>query len=123
MKLRREFHFDAAHHLENYDKDHPNRRIHGHSFRVRVSLSGKPDAQTGQIMDLERFKSALDDVRGKLDHHMLNDIETLGPPTLENLCLWIWAQLKPQLTHLAEVEIFRDSLGQSCCYEGDDHGG
>ncbi|MDA8654764.1 6-carboxytetrahydropterin synthase [Alphaproteobacteria bacterium] len=122
MKLRREFHFDAAHQLDHYADGHPNRRIHGHSFRVRVSLNGIPDKSTGQIMDLDQLKAALDGIRGILDHNMLNDIEDLGPPTLENLTIWIWDKLIVSLPMLSEVEIFRDSLGQSCCYEGPNNG-
>lgn len=122
MKLRREFNFDAAHHLMNYEDGHPNRRLHGHSFRVRVSIVGHPQAETGQIMDLDQFGAALESVRNRLDHQYLNDINDLAAPTLENLAVWIWNQLAPQLKTLVEVEIFRDSLGQSCAYEGPQNG-
>jgi 6-pyruvoyltetrahydropterin/6-carboxytetrahydropterin synthase len=122
MKLRREFLFDAAHHLASYEEGHPNRRIHGHSFRVRVSISGSPDAVTGQIMDLDQFKAALDRVQIRLDHNLLNDINDLGLPTLENISIWIWNQLRPDLPSLSEIEIYRDSLGQSVSYQGPQHG-
>ncbi|HCQ82446.1 MAG TPA: 6-carboxytetrahydropterin synthase QueD [Rhodobiaceae bacterium] len=120
MKLTREILFDAAHNLAHYGTDHPNARIHGHSFRARISLSGAPD-ENGQIMDFETFGAVLETLRQRLDHHMLNDIEDLGTPTLENLCLWIWSQLCNDLPHICAVEVFRDSLGQSCLYQGSQH--
>jgi len=41
------------------------------------------------------FERALGDAREVLDHRMLNDVENLGPPTLENLSAWIWRRLAP----------------------------
>jgi len=49
---------------------------------------------------------------------MLNEIDGLENPTLEHICLWLWQHLQPHLPLLAAVEVFRDSLGQSCLYEG-----
>lgn len=121
MQLTREFCFDAAHCLENYDYGHPNRRIHGHSFRVRVTLTGMPDDKTGQIVDLAEFGTILEHLRQQLDHHMLNEIDGLETPTLENICLWLWEHLMPDLPNLSAVEVFRDSLGQSCLYQGSRH--
>ncbi|MGC6511534.1 MAG: 6-pyruvoyl trahydropterin synthase family protein [Parvibaculales bacterium] len=122
MQLTREFHFDAAHSLQSYEQGHPNTRIHGHSFRVRVTLQGQPSDETGQILDLAVFGQALEAVRLHLDHHMLNDIKGLENPTLENICLWLWDQLQTDLEDLYAVEVSRDSLGQSCLYKGSHHG-
>ena len=118
MKLTREILFDAAHNLGQYGAGHPNARVHGHSFRARITLSGAPDAN-GQIMDFESFGAVLENLRKRLDHNMLNDIEGLGTPTLENICLWMWAALQDELPHISAIEVFRDSLGQSCLYEGE----
>ena len=122
MQLTREFHFDAAHSLDNYDAGHPNTRVHGHSFRARVTINGMPDENTGQIFDLADFGQVLERVRLQIDHQMLNDIAGLEKPTLENICLWLWDQLSPDLPGLACIEVNRDSLGQSCRYEGSRHG-
>ncbi len=51
-----------------------------------------------------------------LDHNLLNDIDGLDSPTLENICLWLWTQLEAELPQISAVEVFRDSLGQSCLY-------
>ena len=118
MKLTREILFDAAHSLAQYGPDHPNARVHGHSFRARITLSGAPDGN-GQIMDFESFGDVLEKLRTRLDHNMLNDIDGLGTPTLENLCLWIWSELHNELPQISAVKVFRDSLGQSCLYEGE----
>ena len=120
MKLSREFTFDAAHSLGHYPAGHANTRVHGHSFRARVTVEGLPDDH-GQIVDLEKMGTALKDMQARLDHQMLNEIEGLHQPTLENLCLWIWENLRQPLPQICAVEVFRDSLGQSCLYQGSQH--
>lgn len=121
MQLTREFNFDAAHCLEGYEPGHPNTRIHGHSFRASVTLQGLPDKTSGQIIDLADFGTILDQVRQQLDHQMLNDVDGLSVPTLENICLWLWDNLENALPALYAVEVHRDSLGQSCRYKGSQH--
>ena len=120
MRLSREFNFDAAHALGDYPPGHPNTRVHGHSFRVRVTVEGQPNA-SGRIVDLESVRTLLDNAREQLDHQMLNEIDGLEQPTLENLCLFIWDNLQNGLPQISAVEVFRDSLGQSCLYQGSQH--
>ncbi|MGI9440638.1 MAG: 6-pyruvoyl trahydropterin synthase family protein [Parvibaculales bacterium] len=121
MQLTRDFNFDAAHALAHYGEGHANARLHGHSFRARITVEGMPDAH-GQIVDFDKFGKILEQVRAELDHQMLNDIVGLEVPTLENLCLWLWARLAEELPQICAVEMFRDSLGQSCLYKGSQHG-
>tara|TARA_B100000927_G_scaffold276378_1_gene257098 strand:+ start:422 stop:790 length:369 start_codon:yes stop_codon:yes gene_type:complete len=120
MKLSCEFSFDAAHSLGHYLAGHANTRVHGHSFRARVTLKGMPD-ENGQIVDLEEMGRLLNELRNQLDHQMLNEIDGLEQPTLENLCLFIWDNLQNSLPQISAVEVFRDSLGQSCLYQGSQH--
>ncbi len=121
MQLTRDFTFDAAHHLGQYGEGHANARLHGHSFRARITIEGQPD-ENGRIVDFEQFGKVIDTVRDALDHHLLNEIEGLEVPTLENLCLWLWSRLHGDLPQLCAVDVYRDSLGQSCRYQGSQHG-
>lgn len=119
MRIYKEFLFEAAHHLpQSFDPDHPNHRLHGHSFRVRAVLEGQPDAQ-GLLLDLGIVADCLSAVREKLDHRYLNDIAGLENPTLENISIWIWNELKPDLHPLVQVGLYRDSCGEGCEYTGD----
>ena len=46
MRIYKEFLFEAAHYLPSAPPGHPNSRIHGHSFRARVTVEGEPNAET-----------------------------------------------------------------------------
>ena len=113
----KEFGFEAAHSFGHKPAGHENTRIHGHSFRVEVSLAGEPDAATGCVVDFEILGAAVNAVREKLDHHFLNDIAGLGTPSLENLARWIAGQLAPQFPTLASITVRRPTLGESCRFE------
>ena len=108
--------FDAAHFLPSAPEGHPNRRMHGHSFRLDVAVAGEPDPETGVILHFAEFERALDEVREALDHRLLNEINGLQTPTLEHLVVWVAGRLAPKLPGLARVTVRRDSIGESCSY-------
>lgn len=111
------FFFDAAHTLKREIEAEGSRRIHGHSYHAEVWLAGPLDPITGMVIDLGHLRKSLGDLRERLDHHMLDEVLDLGPPTLENLCLFIakaMPDLGPQLTR---VRVWREAVGDSCTLE------
>ena len=115
IEITQEFTFDAAHNLGIGAPE--NQRVHGHSFYVEVTLRGEADPATGILQDLAKVKSALGVIAELLDHRMLNDVEGLGAPTLENLARFIYGRAKHRLPDVVRVKIRRPSYGQSCTYE------
>ncbi len=118
MRIYKEFTFEAAHFLPSAPPGHPNARVHGHSFRVRVTIDGEPDEETGLVMHLDDVEAALADVHEALDHRFLNEVEGLSQPTLERITMWLWDRLHNRLPGLAEIEIARDSCREGCIYRG-----
>lgn len=118
MRIYKDFRFEAAHFLPSAPPGHPNRRVHGHSFRARVSVEGEPDPDTGLVMHLDDLALAIDEAREALDHRLLNEVEGLGVPTLECICLWLWSRLDNRVPGLAEIEVARDSCQEGCVYGG-----
>jgi 6-pyruvoyltetrahydropterin/6-carboxytetrahydropterin synthase len=118
MQIYKDFTFEAAHFLPSAAPGHPNARIHGHSFHVRVTIEGEPDAGTGVVFHFDDLEAAISNVRGALDHQFLNEIEDIGAPTLENIAIWIWSRLAPHVDGLYEVHISRPSCHEGCIYRG-----
>ena len=114
-EITQEFGFDAAHYLNVGPAQ--NQRLHGHSFYAEVTLRGVPDRATGVIRDLGEVKAVLTEIAADLDHHLLNDIEDLGAPTLENLARYIHGRAKAKLPEVVRVKLRRPSYGQSCVFE------
>lgn len=113
-ELSKEFRFDAAHTLTRKIEVEPSLRIHGHSYRAEVVLRGEPDPSTGMLMDLGLFERSLEEARNGLDHRFLDEINDLGPATMENLAAWIWRKVKPVCPNLWRVTVRRDSDAGAC---------
>jgi len=118
MEIWKEFSFEAAHLLPNVPEGHKCRRLHGHSFRVRVFVDAEVDAELGWVLDYGDIAKAFRPVREQLDHYYLNDIEGLENPTSEVLAQWIYHRLKPELPILAAVEV-RETCTTGCRYRGE----
>ena len=119
-ELSKQFRFDAAHTLDRIVQTESSRRIHGHSYRGEVTLRGRPDPVSGMIVDVGILEKELESVRDALDHRFLDDINDLGPATMENLCRWIWNRLKPEFPALSKVSVYRDSNSDAVTYWGEE---
>lgn len=118
MEIWKEFTFDAAHVLPHVPEGHKCRRLHGHTYTVRVYVGGEPDERVGWIVDFGDIRAAFEPIRARLDHYYLNDIEGLENPTAEVLARWIWQRLEPRLPGLSRVEI-QETCTSGCTYSGD----
>ena len=118
MRIYKEFLFEAAHYLPSAPPGSPNARLHGHSFRARVSIEGAPAADTGYIFHFDELARAMADARDALDHRLLNEVEGLEAPTLERIAIWLWNRLQNRVPGLAEIAIARDSCHEGCVYAG-----
>lgn len=116
-EIWREFTFEAAHRLPHVPPEHKCARLHGHSYRVRLTLRGEVDPHLGWIVDFDRIREAFEPVRLRLDHHYLNEIEGLSNPTSEHLARWIWDRARPALPQLSRVEVM-ETCTSGARYDG-----
>ena len=116
-EIFKEFTFESAHRLPFVPEGHKCFRLHGHSFRVEVHVTGDVDPATGWIMDFGEIKDKFQPLYEVLDHNYLNDIEGLENPTSENLARWIWDRTKPAMPNLSRV-VVRETCTSGCIYEG-----
>ena len=117
MDIFKVFTLESAHRLPNVPPGHKCARLHGHSFRVEVHVSGEPGADTGWVMDFADIKAAFAPLHARLDHAYLNEIEGLENPTSERLAAWIWDRLKPALPMLSAV-VVHETCTSGCRYGG-----
>lgn len=85
------FGFEASHYLPNYDG--ACSRLHGHSYKLQVTVSGSVDEATGMILDFTVLKAIVKEyVVDKYDHRYLNDF--FSNPTAENMVQHIFRELR-----------------------------
>lgn len=105
MDIFKVFSIEAAHRLPNLPAGHKCSRLHGHSFRIEIHLSGDIQEPEGWVMDFADVKRAFQPLFDQLDHHYLNDVPGLENPTSERLAEWIFQNLKPRLPLLSMVVV------------------
>lgn len=106
VTLTREFTFDAAQSVTCFPEGHKCRRLHGHGFKIRISVTGRTDPATGLFYDHAEIARQMKPLIDLVDHNYLNDIEGLENPTLENMLAWFWRKLQPVLPGLSEIVIY-----------------
>ncbi len=116
MRIVKSMSFDAAHFLDHDPEARPYARLHGHSFTMEVVIDGEPEKDTGWVVDFADVAEALQTLHDALDHRLLNEVEGLERPTLENICQWAAGRLKTRFPGLAEVRVSRPSNGETCIY-------
>lgn len=96
LVISKTFDFEASHQLPYHQGK--CRRLHGHSYKLRVSLIGsvQPDdpanPSSGMVLDFGDVKSGVKPfIDEYLDHYHLNDY--MENPTAENVLLWIVEEL------------------------------
>ncbi len=114
MELEVEFEFCAAHRLPYYDG--PCFRMHGHNYKLRVTIEGKVDPKNGMIIDFEDLKKVVNEhVLNVVDHQVLNDF--MDNPTAENIIVWFWEKLDGKLAGLKELRLW-ETQQYSVAYRG-----
>ena len=117
MEIFREFTFEAAHRLPHVPAGHKCGRLHGHSYRVAVHVTGTVGEQTGWVRDFAELSCAFKPLLDQLDHNYLNEVEGLDNPTSEVLAGWIWGRLLTAIPDLSQI-VVHETCTSGCVYRG-----
>ena len=107
----------AAHRLVDY----PGvcARVHGHNWRITVTVSAQDVDDNGMIIDLVQLKNIVDKCLEPYDHHVLNDItpfDTLNP-TSENVARVFFEKIAEKLDVSVESVEVSETENYSVIYE------
>jgi len=117
VRLTKDFQFEAAQTLPKVPEGHKCARMHGHSFKVEISVEGEVDPATGWVYDHAQISQVMRPLLEQLDHGYLNEIPGLENPTIELMADWFWQKLAPHLPGLCEIVIHETPTAR-CVYRG-----
>lgn len=117
--VSRKEHFNAAHKLYNpsWTKEKneevfgpcANANWHGHNFELIVTVKGKPDPDTGFVVDLKKLSTLIrKEIVEKVDHKNLNvDVDFMSGKlaSTENLVVEFWKILSPRLSSITKYGV------------------
>ena len=112
FEIEKDFQFEAAHYFGHADANDLFKKVHGHSFAGTVTIEGAAQQDKGWIRDLWKIDQIIQKTIEPLDHSLLNQVEGLEQPALEQIAKWVFERLEPQLPGLSCVEVRRPSCGE-----------
>ena len=93
MKITKEITFDSAHMLSNYDGKCNN--LHGHTYKLQVTLEGEINKKTHMLMDFNALKDALNEsVMKAFDHAIIFSGADVREESENELLKWALAYKK-----------------------------
>ena len=118
VEIVKKYRFEAAHYLPAVPDGHKCRRMHGHSFRFELVLRGEVDPSTGWLIDFGDISKIVKPlIENHLDHYLLNEVEGLENPTSEQISIWLWNRIKPNLPLLREI-VVHETCTARCVFRG-----
>jgi 6-pyruvoyltetrahydropterin/6-carboxytetrahydropterin synthase len=104
-EISRSYGIEAAHRLPHVPAGHKCARLHGHSFKITLHVTGEVDAELGWIVDFAAIDRAFEPLFSQLDHHYLNDVPGLENPTSELLAAWVLQRVRLPAGRLTAVTV------------------
>ena len=97
--------FAAGHALRNYKGKCEN--VHGHNYRVRITMQGDQLDSTGLLVDFLDVKSLIGGVVDYLDHQFINDLPPFDElnPSAENIAKYFYDRVSGGLKSDVPVRV------------------
>ncbi|RJP24708.1 MAG: 6-carboxytetrahydropterin synthase QueD [Deltaproteobacteria bacterium] len=101
--------FAAAHRLREYEGN--CERLHGHNWRVEVTVESDALDDRGIALDFRTIKSSLSELLSRFDHLYLNDVPPFDAlnPSSENLARHLFEEMgkkTPAPARVARVTVW-----------------
>ncbi len=128
IEISKDFEFEACHSLPHLPWEHKCHRLHGHSYKLRVTCAGEIDPDFGWVIDYADIAKVVNTIITAIDHTNIDQLffcppreeklpgtdiprvkvgkdHQTRPSTAENLAIWFYDQLKPTLPSVVEIRI------------------
>jgi len=94
--------FSSGHALRGYRGKCEN--VHGHNYKVRVTLEGPQLDSVGLLYDFTHLKRVIREIVGGVDHKFLNDMAPFDAinPSAENLAKYFYDETTRQMSAMPE---------------------
>jgi 6-pyruvoyltetrahydropterin/6-carboxytetrahydropterin synthase len=106
-RIWKEQRFESALRLEQAPQGDKRRKLHGHSYLLRLHLTAELDPVMCWTVDYGDVKQLFKPIYESLDHHLLNELEGIQDTGVANLTRWIRQQTGNQLPQLDRIDLFQ----------------
>jgi 6-pyruvoyltetrahydropterin/6-carboxytetrahydropterin synthase len=116
-RIWKEQRFESALRLLSAPEGDRRRRLHGHSYLLRLHLSAPLDEVMGWTLDYGDVKEVFAPVYARLDHCLLNELPRLDDADPASLALWMREEVAARLPQLDRIDLLETSgCGAVLCW-------
>ena len=118
--------FSAAHQLKEFRGG--CERLHGHNWKVEVTVSSRTLDELGLVMDFRELKKHTNEAVDLLDHSFLNEIEPFKTtsPSSENIARYLFETISRSVNDgrltVSGVKVWESEKSCAACTAPDGHG-
>jgi 6-pyruvoyltetrahydropterin/6-carboxytetrahydropterin synthase len=120
-RIWKEVTLDSAVQLRRAPAGDRRRRIHGHTYTLRLHLHSPLDQVMGWTMDFGDVKTLFTPVFTRLDHHPLFELANVEDNDASSLVRWIRMETERQLPQLDRIDLY-ETRGCGVILSWGDHG-
>lgn len=106
-RIWKEQRFESALRLFNAPEGDRRRRLHGHSYLLRLHLTAPLDPIMNWTVDYGDVKELFKPVYKKLDHHLLNELNGVEDTDPANITQWIRQQAGDVIPQLDRIDLYQ----------------
>ena len=106
-RLWKEQRFESALRLSQTPPGDPRRRLHGHSYLLRLHLTAPLDEVLGWTVDYGDVQALFKPVYQQVDHHRLDELEGLTAADPAGLLRWIRTHMQARLPPLDRIDLYQ----------------
>jgi 6-pyruvoyltetrahydropterin/6-carboxytetrahydropterin synthase len=105
-RIWKEMTLDSALMLRNAPLDDRRRRVHGHTYTLRLHLSAPLDRVMGWTVDFGDVKTLFDPIFKRIDHQPLHELTGLSQPDAASVTHWLRNETSVFLPQLDRIDLY-----------------
>lgn len=105
-RIWKEMTLDSSLMLDNAPTGDPRRRIHGHTYTLRLHINAPLDDVLGWTIDFGDVKELFAPIFKQIDHRPLHELEQVTQADAANLAGWIWGKTQIVLPQVDRIDLY-----------------
>lgn len=110
-RIWKEMTLDSSLVLHRAPDGDPRRRIHGHTYTLRLHINAPLDDVMGWTIDFGDVKELFAPIFKRIDHQPLHELPDLEQPDVASLARWIARQARPSLPQVDRIDLYETRGG------------
>jgi 6-pyruvoyltetrahydropterin/6-carboxytetrahydropterin synthase len=106
-RIWKEFTLDSSLMLRWAPEGDRRRRIHGHTYTLRLHINAPLDSVMGWTIDFGDVKELFDPIFKRLDHQPLHELPGLEQPDAPRVARWIRQETRQCLPHIDRIDLYQ----------------